>query len=75
MPSFVRATTLVLMMMAAVPAAALAGGANDRAVRPAATPVKDCTRMNGRVGYYGNPWCTPAEQAIWDKWEARRFRK
>lgn len=37
-------------------------------------PVKDCTRHNGRVGYYGNPWCTPAEQARWDRWEARRVR-
>jgi hypothetical protein len=34
------------------------------------TPVKDCTRINGRSGYYGNPWCTPAEQERWDRWEA-----
>jgi hypothetical protein len=33
-------------------------------------PVKDCTRFNGRWGYYGNPWCTPAEQARWDRWGA-----
>ena len=33
-------------------------------------PVKDCTRINGRYGYYGNPWCTPAEQARWDRWSA-----
>ncbi|MCC7253721.1 hypothetical protein [Hyphomicrobium sp.] len=38
-----------------------------------APPLKDCTRLNGRIGYYGNPWCTPAEQARWDRWEARRF--
>ncbi len=37
-----------------------------------AAPVKDCTRFNGRYGYYGNPWCTPAEQARWDRWDARR---
>jgi hypothetical protein len=36
-------------------------------------PVKDCTRLNGRVGYYGNPWCTPQEQARWDRWEASRL--
>ncbi len=36
-----------------------------------AAPVKDCTRINGRFGYYGNPWCTPAEQARWDAWSAR----
>jgi len=35
-------------------------------------PIKDCTRINGKYGYYGNPWCTPAEQARWDRWSARR---
>ena len=30
-------------------------------------PVKDCTRLNGRYGYYGNPWCTKAEQERWDR--------
>jgi hypothetical protein len=34
--------------------------------------VKDCTRLNGRYGYYGNPWCTPREQARWDRWQATR---
>ena len=33
-------------------------------------PLKDCTRFNGRWGYYGNPWCTPAEQRAFDRWEA-----
>jgi len=33
---------------------------------------KDCTRLNGRWGYYGNPWCTPSEQLRWDRWDARR---
>jgi hypothetical protein len=37
-----------------------------------AAPVKDCTRLNGRFGYYGNPWCTAQEQARWDRWSARR---
>ncbi len=41
-----------------------------KAVREA--PIKDCTRLNGRFGYYGNPWCTPEEQARWDKWSARQ---
>ena len=42
-------------------------------VRAYQAPVKDCTRFNGRWGYYGNPWCTPAEQqALWDRAEARR---
>lgn len=35
-------------------------------------PIKDCTRLNGRFGYYGNPWCTPEEQARWDKWSAKQ---
>jgi curli biogenesis system outer membrane secretion channel CsgG len=41
--------------------------------RQAERPVlKDCTRMNGRFGYYGNPWCTPAEQKAWDRATSRR---
>jgi hypothetical protein len=38
----------------------------------AEAPLKDCTRLNGRWGYYGNPWCTKAEQLRWDRWDARR---
>ena len=34
-------------------------------------PAKDCTRVNGRYGYYGNPWCNRLEQLRWDRWEAR----
>lgn len=34
--------------------------------------LKDCTRVNGRYGYYGNPWCSAAEQAAFDRWDARR---
>ena len=49
------------------------GSRSYRAVREAAgAPVKDCTRFNGRWGYYGNPWCTAAEQAQWDRWSDRR---
>jgi hypothetical protein len=36
-------------------------------------PVKDCTRINGRYGYYGNPWCTRAEQDAFDRWQANRL--
>jgi hypothetical protein len=35
--------------------------------------VKDCTRLNGRFGYYGNPWCSPQEQARFDRWQASRL--
>jgi hypothetical protein len=34
---------------------------------------KDCTPYNGRFGYYGNPWCTAAEQRAWEIHTARRF--
>jgi len=66
---------LIATAMAVAASAASAGGYGEyretRAeVRDA--PVKDCTRINGRVGYYGNPWCTRAEQARWDRWSARR---
>lgn len=37
-------------------------------------PVKDCTRLNGRWGYYGNPWCTKAEQDAWDRATSRPVR-
>lgn len=35
--------------------------------------VKDCTRYNGRWGYYGNPWCSAREQDAFDRHEARRL--
>lgn len=38
-------------------------------------PPKDCTRFNGRWGYYGNPWCTPTEQRAFDRWEADRVNR
>jgi hypothetical protein len=25
--------------------------------KPAPRPDRDCTPINGRFGYYGNPWC------------------
>jgi hypothetical protein len=37
-----------------------------------AAPIKNCTRINGRYGYYGNPWCTSAQQARWDRWSAQK---
>ena len=38
-------------------------------------PVKDCTKINGRYGFYGNPFCTPQEQARFDRWQARQLRR
>jgi hypothetical protein len=66
---------LLLAMIAAIAATASAGGERRQkgtrfdARQP---PVKDCTRLNGRFGYYGNPWCTATEQARWDRWSARQ---
>lgn len=37
-------------------------------------PPKDCTRYNSRYGFYGNIWCTPAEQERFDRWDAARFK-
>jgi hypothetical protein len=50
--------------------------AEAREFRPklSASP-KDCTRINGRWGYYGNPWCTRAEQLRWDRWDAARAQR
>ena len=56
-------------LAATLAASAEARGKRDKVVE---RPIRDCTRLNGRVGYYGNPWCTPAEQLRWDRWDARR---
>jgi hypothetical protein len=68
--------TLTCIGLALATAAALAGPAESgsRKYAPATSvPLKDCTRYNGNWGYYGNPWCTKAEQALWDRAEARRI--
>ena len=62
---------LMLVVAAAFTASSEAG--NRKGARSAPLPLKDCTRVNGRWGYYGNPWCTPAEQQAWDRAEARRL--
>jgi hypothetical protein len=54
----------------------LPADARNRGARNwAPPPLKDCTRLNGRYGYYGNPWCTPAEQLAWDRAEAKRITR
>ncbi|HRN89474.1 hypothetical protein [Hyphomicrobium sp.] len=69
-----------LLLLAALPlilpvASSAEAGRRDDAKRLASQtkPLKDCTRFNARYGFYGNPWCTPAEQERWDRWEARRL--
>lgn len=65
------------LALVAVTGAAEAGNYNyDQKVARKAlrdVPVKDCTKYNGRWGYYGNPYCTPAEQERFDRWEARNL--
>lgn len=48
--------------------------ASSAPAEAAQQPPKDCTRYNGFFGFYGNVWCSPEEQARWDKWEAERLR-
>lgn len=55
-------------------ASAEAGGKRaSKAWRAERPPIKDCTKFNGRWGYYGNPYCTPAEQERFDRWQARNL--
>lgn len=66
---------LALATLTLFTASAFAGPGESRSRKYAPTtsaPLKDCTRFNGNWGYYGNPWCTKAEQALWDRAEARR---
>jgi hypothetical protein len=69
-----RSVTCIALLLAM--AAAFAAPAESRSRKYSGywqAPVKDCTRINGRWGYYGNPWCSPAEQYRWDRAEARRL--
>ena len=66
-------TCIALMLVVAAVFATASEAGSRKGVRSALPPVKDCTRLNGRWGYYGNPWCTPAEQLAFDRAEARRL--
>ena len=37
----------------------LAASGEARADSTATSSVRDCIPINGRYGYYGNPWCDP----------------
>lgn len=71
----------VLILLAATAASVQAGAAryqreSGKFARNVPSPgLKDCTRFNGRSGYYGNPWCNDAEQLRWDRWEARQHSR
>jgi hypothetical protein len=73
----VLSAALVLVAIAATVEPALPRDRRSRdeprIVRPEQPPAKDCTRINGRHGYYANPFCTPAEQLAFDRWEVRRL--
>jgi hypothetical protein len=66
-------TCIALTFVVAATIASPSEAASRKGVRSAPPPLKDCTRVNGRWGYYGNLWCTPAEQQAWDRAEARRL--
>jgi hypothetical protein len=68
-----RTLTCIALMLAVATAFAPSEAGSRKGVRSVPPPVKDCTRLNGRWGYYGNPWCTPAEQRAFDRAEARRL--
>lgn len=70
------AKLLILIVAAAAVYGAPAEAAKKRNAptwQPAPV-VKDCAPFNGRFGYYGNPWCTKAEQDAWDRATSRRTR-
>lgn len=71
---FMISMALLLASIAALALPAEAGKRRGAQTWQQAAPVKDCTRLNGRFGYYGNPWCTRAEQDAWDRATARRAR-
>ena len=70
-----RPLTCAALVIALAAMAASPSFADRKSARTAQPPpaLKDCTRVNGRWGYYGNLWCTPAEQQAWDRAEARRL--
>lgn len=68
---------LLIVIVAAAAVYGVPAEAAKKRNAPAWQPapvVKDCARINGRFGYYGNPWCTQAEQDAWDRATSRRLR-
>lgn len=65
---------LFVPIIAAVVGLAASFGNSDAVAGHSGVRVKDCTPYNGRFGYYGNPWCSAAEQLRWERREARRVR-
>ncbi len=57
-----RAVTLSLSIAASF---AHAGDLRKRETTPS-NAQKDCTPINGRLGYYGNPWCDTGSYRVED---------
>lgn len=63
-----------MLLVAVLTTAALAAGlvataeAAERRVKATASaaPKRDCTPINGRFGYYGNPWCDTGSYRLED---------
>ena len=70
MPNAAHLAVILAALSVATAPFAHAGSARPSQTR-AGAPPKECPRLNSRYGYYGNPWCTEAEQRVWDIWEAR----
>ena len=57
----------VLVLTAALLASATAAvAASKRKPVRAAKVERDCTPINGRYGYYGNPWCDTGSYRLED---------
>jgi hypothetical protein len=71
---YLRLASVLALLVAGIAASGAGEYRNYKSSRGyvKAAPIKDCTPFNGRWGYYGNPWCTPREQAAWDRWSANR---
>ena len=69
-----RSKVALALVLASLIPATPGMSAGRHVYRPEPSPPKDCTKVNGRNGYYGNPWCTEAEQRQWDRYDAARFR-
>ena len=67
MPQFTIAvlTGLTLTLMLAMPASA-GGKRNNHASAKPHPAERDCTPINGRYGYYGNPFCDTGSYRLED---------
>lgn len=80
-PGLCSAVMLCGVILSVVMASGSASAADKRAPAPPPLPKadKDCTPINGRSGYYGNPWCDTGSYRLEDIWlrenraSARRY--